>query len=83
MREGWIVPWMLLLAGCGEPTAPPAEAPPLDPAARGEALFRAKVGGLSCLDCHSTTHEDQPDPARRRAGHAVQLCGEQRKDGRD
>ncbi len=60
-------------AGCDAaqeavPTVPPAAA---TPAERGRLLFEAKVGGLSCTDCHSTTAEDQPRPDRRRVGHTL------------
>jgi mono/diheme cytochrome c family protein len=76
MGRGWIGAGLgiALLAACGEvpaPSSPPSPPPPADPAARGEALFRTPVGGLSCADCHATTHEDQPDPARRRVGHSL------------
>ncbi len=64
----------LAAAACDSGGGPgPGEAPAAagTPAERGEALFRKKAGGLSCLDCHSTTAEDQPDPARRRVGHSL------------
>jgi mono/diheme cytochrome c family protein len=59
-------------AGAG-PAAEPggARGIPAAGAERGRALFERKVGGLSCADCHSTTAEDQPDPARRRVGHTL------------
>ncbi len=60
-------------AGCdGEPaTAPAPGSAPAAPAEKGRTLFEAKVGGLSCADCHSTTAEDQPRPDRRRVGHTL------------
>lgn len=57
--------------GAGDPTAPTPEPAAATPADRGRALFGRKVGGLSCADCHSTSAEDQPDPARRRVGHTL------------
>ena len=59
-------------AGCDAP--PPTPPPPAEaagPAERGRALFDRRTGGLSCADCHSTSAEDQPDPARRRVGHTL------------
>ncbi len=41
------------------------------PVERGQALFENTVGGLNCAGCHSTSAEDQPDPARRRVGHTL------------
>lgn len=71
MRHRWLALGIAALAACGEAAAPPAPGPSADPAARGEVLFRANVGGLSCTGCHSSTHEDQPDPACRRVAHSV------------
>jgi mono/diheme cytochrome c family protein len=70
-------------AACSDSGPAPNPAPPPPPAAgapaaatgevaaRGELLFRARVGGLACADCHATGGEDQPDPARRRVGHSL------------
>jgi mono/diheme cytochrome c family protein len=61
-------------AGCDAgpaPTTPSPVAAAANPVERGRALFGARVGGLSCADCHSVSAEDQPDPDRRRVGHTL------------
>ena len=42
--------------------------PPSGSRGQGNLLFELPVGGLSCLDCHSRSAEDQPDRERRRRG---------------
>jgi mono/diheme cytochrome c family protein len=64
MRSAFVVPFMIILAACGEPAAP-GDDPRADAGNATQVARRAKIYAEQCAACHGARLEGQPDWRKR------------------